>query len=194
MATEETEPGIPAIVPVPAEQVIDLRGRRAIVGEPGKGWRGDLRTDQPDTSDGAPPTFVPVLTELDFYRAEIDGVAVLAPLVPIQRVWIEQPEPEPVWPGAVDPSRGRASLHAPPVRRATPASRAVPLIGRRVVAATGSGTPVIRRDLRAVSEPYRDSRGGDSVNVCTERDWYAWAMSGCTPAIEALPADVVWVE
>ncbi|HEX6075468.1 MAG TPA: hypothetical protein VFZ32_09435 [Micromonosporaceae bacterium] len=192
MTTEQTSPGVPAtIVPVPAEQVVDLRGRRAIVGEAGKGWRGELRTDQPDTPDGVPASHVPVLTEVDFYRAELDQIEVFAPLVPIQQVWIEQPEPGPVWPGAVDPARGRTSLDAPPVRHPSPAVATTPLTGRRVAVMSGGGA---RRDLRAVSEPYRDRSGGDSVNVCPERDWYAWALTGRVPEVETYPADLVWAE
>jgi hypothetical protein len=192
VATQQTAPGAPAtIVPVPAEQVVDLRGRRAIVGVPGLGWRTDLRTDQPDTPDDGRPSHVPVLAEPDFYRAEIEQVEVFAPLVPVERVWIEQLEPEPVWPGAVDPARGRTSLDAPPVRRPTPAAGVAPLTGRRVVVAGPSET---RRDLRAVSESYRDRRGGDSVNVCPERDWYAWALTGRTPTVETYPTELIWAE
>lgn len=185
------------IVPVPAAQVVDLRGRRAIVGESGKGWRADLRTDQPATEQGRPVSHVPVLPEWDFYRAEIDGVEVFAPLVPIEQVWIEHLESEPIWPGAVDPARGRTSLAAPPVRRPSPAVDALPLTGRRVVVvADGAarGGREDRRDLRAISEPYPDRRGGDSVNLCTERDWYAWALSGQTPKVETYLVDLVWAE
>ena len=192
MAAEQTVPGAPeTIVPVPAEQAVDLRGRRAIVGMPGLGWRGDLRTDQPDVSDGSRPSHVPVLAESDFYRAEIDRVEVFAPLVPIDQVWIEQLEPEPVWPGAVDPARGRTSLDAPPVRRPIPAAAAAPLTGRRVVVAGRVGT---LRDLRAVTESYQDRTGGNSVNVCTERDWYAWALTGRPPKAETYPTELVWAE
>jgi hypothetical protein len=177
--------------------VVELRGRRAIVGESGKGWRADLRTDQPVAEQDRPVSHVPVLPEWDFYRAEIDGIEVFAPLVPIEQVWIEHLEPEQVWPGAVDPARGRTSLAAPPVRRPSPAMDALPLTGRRVVIMADRahrGTREDRRDLRAISEPYPDRRGGGSVNLCTERDWYAWALRGRTPEVETYPVDLVWAE
>ncbi|MGH3748547.1 MAG: hypothetical protein ACRDT8_14255, partial [Micromonosporaceae bacterium] len=159
-----------AIVPVPASAVVNLRGRRAIVGEPGKGWRGDLRTDMPD-ADGE-LTHVPVLTELDFYRAEIEELEVFAPLLPIEQVWIEEVyEERPIWPGAVMADQGLVSLQAPPVRQPMPAADMPGLSGRRMVFVEPG---VTRRDLRAISEPYRDDRGQPHVNICDELDWYAW--------------------
>lgn len=52
----------------------------------------------------------------------------------------------------------------------------------------------VLRDLRAMTEGYRDGRGNTVVNVCPERDWYAWAINGTTPAPTAYPINLVWVE
>ena len=68
-----------------------LRGRRVIVGVPGIGFRGDLRADDPVVQGGR--TFVPVLTEQDYYRPELEQIEVFAPLVPIDRVWVEEVRP-----------------------------------------------------------------------------------------------------
>ena len=180
-----------AIVPVPASQVIDLRGRRAIIGEPGKGWRGDLRTDTPDITHGE-PTHVPILAELDFYRAEIEQREVFVPLAPIGQVWIEQPcDDQPIWPGAVTADKGVASLDAPPVRHPVPAADLSRLAGQRVVLMTSDGA---ERELRALSEPYQDNSGRARVNVCPERDWYAWALTGATPEPRPCRVHSLWVE
>ncbi len=79
----------PPVVPTPASLFPDLRGRRVIVGVPGIGFRNEPTSRR---SRGAAPAgrFVPVLTEQDYYRAEIEQIEVFAPLVPIDRVWVEQ--------------------------------------------------------------------------------------------------------
>src|SRR5438874_13195928 len=74
------------IIPVPATAVGSLRGRRLIIGSPGLGWRSDLRGDSAVVN--ATRTFVPVLAEQDWYRAESEEIEVFAPLVPIDRVWV----------------------------------------------------------------------------------------------------------
>ncbi len=222
--------GPAAIVPVPAADVLDIRGRRAIVGVAGTGWRYDMRTDRPSDD-----THIPVLAELDYYRAEIKRVEALAVLVPIEHVWIEQPADETaIWPGAADSAKGPVSLQAPPIRRARPASQPQPATRPRPASQTtrsagqpdriGEQAPTpeipdqapsqqpaqlssltgqrvivlsrgeVVRDLRAMTEAYRDGRGNTVVNVCPERDWYAWAISGTTPAPTAYPINLVWVE
>ena len=77
----------PPTVPMPASNFTKLRGRRAIVGMPGVGFRGDLRADDVVIQGGR--AFVPILSEQDYYRAETEQVEVFAPLIPIYRVWIE---------------------------------------------------------------------------------------------------------
>lgn len=178
-------------MPVPASDLIDLRGRRAIVGEPGKGWRGELRADAPDLSDGE-PGHLPILSELDFYRAEIEQREVFAPLVPITQVWIEEPyEDKPIWPGAVTAHEGRVTLEAPPVRHPVAAAEMPRLTGQRMVLLASDG---YHRELRAISEPYRDERGRVRVNVCPERDWYAWVLTGRTPEPRPCPLEALWAE
>lgn len=78
-----------SIVAVPAAAHRNPRGKRLIVGVPGLGWRADLRGDS--TVVQGSRTYVPVLAELEWYRAEVERVEVFAPLVPIERVWVETP-------------------------------------------------------------------------------------------------------
>src|SRR5690606_38497869 len=68
----------PPIVPTPAVELADrLRGRRVIVGVPGVGFRDGLRADDVVVRDGR--TYVPVLTEQDYYRVEIEEIEAIAP-------------------------------------------------------------------------------------------------------------------
>src|SRR6266581_4523563 len=77
----------PSIDPVPAAGRTDLRGARLLIGVPGLGWRGDLRGDTAVVQ--ASRTYVPVLPEQEWYRAEAEQIEVFAPLVPVDRVWVE---------------------------------------------------------------------------------------------------------
>ncbi|BCJ59831.1 hypothetical protein Jiend_32530 [Micromonospora endophytica] len=72
---------------LPAAGRVELRGRRVLVGLPGLGWRGDLRADERVVQNSR--TYVPVIPEHEWYRAESDQVEVFAPLVPVERVWVE---------------------------------------------------------------------------------------------------------
>ncbi|HEX5741527.1 MAG TPA: hypothetical protein VFY17_08255, partial [Pilimelia sp.] len=74
-------------MPRPAAGQRALRGHRVVTGLPGHGWRADLRADDPVVRGSR--TYVPVLSEGEWYRAEAEGVEVLAPLVPVERVWVE---------------------------------------------------------------------------------------------------------
>jgi len=65
-----------------------LRGRRVIIGLPGHGWRGDLRADEKVVQGSR--TYVPVMSEGEWYRAEAEQTEVFAPLVPVERVWVEE--------------------------------------------------------------------------------------------------------
>jgi hypothetical protein len=171
-----------AIVPVPASLFAELRGRRVIVGVPGVGFRGGLRADDAVTTGGR--TFVPVLTEQDYYRAEIEQIEVFAPMVPIDRVWVEH-----VGEG-LQPVRSQGALDAPLPRQAAPAITSSSLIGARVVQAVPDG---FIRDLRAVTDVFTTDRG-TAVRVCGEADWYRWALAGTTPStIDALTQSL-WVE
>jgi hypothetical protein len=64
-----------------------------LIGVPGVGFRGDLRADNPVVQGGR--TFAPVLTEHDYYRSELEQIEVFAPLVPIDRIWVEDVRPRP---------------------------------------------------------------------------------------------------
>jgi hypothetical protein len=179
--------GTPApVVPVPASQVASLRGRRVVVGVPGLGWRGDLRADDPVVHGSR--TYVPVLTEQDYYRAETEQLEVFAPLVPIDRVWVEEtPEsPPPAGRGAAP-----VTLDAPPRRDPVRPTEADTTIGRRVVQLVPDGEV---RDLRAVTEAYENDAGVACLRVCTEAEWYRWALSGTTPSPAEVRADLVWLE
>lgn len=185
------------IVAVPATRVSRLRGRRVVTGSPEYGWRYDLRADDPVENAGQ--VFVPVLAEYDYYRAEIDQVEVFAPLVPVDRVWVERLEPR--GNGVHEPGRADdeqrdllarlVTLDAPPVRRPVPA-RALPgLTGRRVVVMSPTRE---RRDLRATTEAYQSAEDRICVRVCREPDWYRWAFTGTPAAGTEVPIYLIWVE
>ena len=53
----------------------------------GPGLAGDLRADERVVQGSR--TYVPVIPEHEWYRAEADQVEVFAPLVPVERVWVE---------------------------------------------------------------------------------------------------------
>jgi hypothetical protein len=179
-----SEPG--PVVPTPAAQFPVLRGRRVIVGIPGLGWRGDLRADDPVVHGSR--TYVPVLTEQDYYRAETEQMEVFAPLVPIDRVWVEQVAGA----GGGHAAAGPVTLDAPPRRHPVPVSTAGPgLPGRRVVQAVPDGHV---RDLRAVTDVYRNTDGSPCVRVCGEAEWYRWALIGTAPTTIEVPADEAWLE
>jgi len=155
-----------------------------IVGIPGFGFRGDLRADDPVVQGSR--TFVPVLTEQDFYRAEKHLIETFAPLVPIERVWVEQ----------LAPRRGEVgeqynTLDAPPRRIPTLATLVTRTTGLRVIQAVPDGHV---RDLRAITDTYLNAEGRHSVRVCGEADWHDWGMTGSTPQSTEIDASSLWVE
>jgi hypothetical protein len=194
-----TEPA--AVVPVPAERLAQLRGRRVITGRPDRGWRYDLRADDPVENGGQ--RLVPVLVESDYYRAELDQVEVFAPLVPLEQVWVEQVEPpaghsppaekegDHQGPSRQDLLSRLVTLDAPPTRHPVPARDAPGLSGRRVVVVSPSRE---RRDLRAVTEPYENADGAICLRVCDEADWYRWAFTGQPAPCTEVPVYLIWVE
>lgn len=174
------------VVPVPASRLPSLRGRRVVVGMPGLGWRGDLRADDPVVHGSR--TYVPVLTEQDYYRAETEQLEVFAPLVPIDRVWVEETPNDPA------PSRSAekpATLDAPPQRDPVRPEDAHIVTGQRVVQLVPDGEV---RDLRAVTEVYRSDAGDPCVRICTEAEWYRWALLGTIPEPTEVRTDQVWLE
>lgn len=184
----------PAIVAVPAAGRSDLRGSRLLIGVPGLGWRGDLRGDTAVVQ--ASRTYVPALPEQEWYRAEAEQIEVFAPLVPIDRVWIEMPEPAGAGAGA-GAATGRdvfarlVSLDSPPRRVPIPV-RDMPIVtSRRVVLAEASR---VVRDLRAVTEVYQNTEGDVCVRVCSELDWYRWGWNGQLPRTREVPIYLLWAE
>ena len=176
---EPTSP--PPLVPVPAARYTEIRGRRVIIGVPGVGFRGELRADNAVAQGSR--TFVPVLTEQEYYRAELHHIEAFAVLVPIDRVWVEEP-----WPALTDQLQ---ALDAPPIRNPTPAGTGGPLLGRRLIQSVRDG---FVRDLRAVSDVYKSHDGVESVLVCAESAWYRWGIDGSTPSPNELTIKLLWVE
>jgi hypothetical protein len=186
----------PPIMPVPAGLHGTVRGKRVVIGLPGLGWRGDLRADSPVVQGSR--TYVPVLPEHEWYRAEAEQIEAFAPMVAIERVWVETV-------GSRSTSEGRArhdlvsrlvSLDAPPRRDPVPVREAVSITGRRVVRVAGPGEKSRgdQRDLRAVTEAYTSADGDICVRVATELDWYRWGWSGKTPKTLEVPVHLLWLE
>ncbi len=171
--------GPPPIVPVAAARYLQVRGRRVIIGVPGVGFRGDLRADNAVVQGSR--TFVPVLTEQEYYRAELHHTEAFAILIPVDRVWVEEP--------AAVPTHQPQPLDAPPVRR--PTAVGGPLLGRRLVQSVPDG---FVRDLRALSDVYTSHTGTESVRLCAESAWYAWAFDGSTPTSAEVPTSQLWLE
>lgn len=180
----------PPIVPVPAYQVDGLRGRRVVTGSPDRGWRGDLRAD--DTVRQGGTDLVPLLVESEWYRAEQDQVEVFAPLVPIDRVWVERVGEASATGGDRRDLLSRlVTLDAPAPRHPVPARDAPGLTGRRVVVVSPDRQ---RRDLRAVTEPFQNPDGTICVRICDESDWYRWAFTGQPARCTEVPVYLVWAE
>ncbi|BCL14392.1 hypothetical protein [Micromonospora sagamiensis] len=173
----------------PATGLVDLRGRRVVIGLPGTGWRGDLRADQRVVQNSR--TYVPVIPENEWYRAESEQVEVFAPLVPVERVWVETLGIRPTADAPHDPTPRMVSLDAPSRRPPTPVFEADAVTGRRVVHVVG---PAERRDLRAVTEPYSGPDGDICVRVTAELDWYRWAWRGQPPTTLEVPVHLLWIE
>jgi hypothetical protein len=177
------------IVPTPATMAGDLRSRRVLVGLPGHGWRGDLRADEKVIQGSR--TYVPVMPEAEWYRAEAERTEVFAALVPVERVWVE----ELGFPGTTTPGakvNQLVSLDEPPRRPPVSAIDADSLTGRRVTQILDDGSE--RRDLRAVTESHVSDDGTVSVRVAQELDWYRWGWSGKLPRTLEVPAHLIWVE
>jgi hypothetical protein len=176
-----------SIVPTPAATREDLRGRRVIVGLPGYGWRGDLRADEKVVQGSR--TYVPVIPEQEWYKAEAEQIEVFAPLVPVDRVWVEvlaslEQHPPDVAPRLV-------SLDAPPRYEPAQITDAIRVTGRRVVQVVDG---VERRDLRAVTEMYTSTDGYVCLRIATELEWYRWAWSGQSPRTLEIPTHLLWLE
>jgi len=178
------------IVPTPAIMGGQLRGRRVLIGLPGHGWRGDLRADEKVVQGSR--TYVPVMPESEWYRAEAEQTEVFAPLVPVERVWVEEYGLAAKATPVTDVTARLVSLDEPPRCSPVCASDANSLSGRRVAQLLDDGGE--RRDLRAVTELHTNDGGDICAKVATELDWYRWAWSGRTPRTLEVPAHLLWVE
>lgn len=160
------------------------------MGLPGLGWRGDLRAD--DRVVRGSRTYVPVIAEHEWYRAEAEQVEVFAPLVPAERVWVESlGESGTTAPRGTDVLSRLVSLDLPPRRDPVPVVEADAVCGRRVVQLVEG---VERRDLRAVTEVHTSDDGDICIRVATELDWYRWAWGGQAPRTLEVPVHLVWLE
>jgi hypothetical protein len=178
------------IVPTPATMAGRLRGRRVLIGLPGHGWRADLRADEKVVQGSR--TYVPVMSEAEWYRAEAEQTEVFAPLVPVERVWVEEHGMAGTSMPAGDVMSRLVSLDEPPRRAPVAALDADLLSGRRVVQISDRGNE--RRDLRAVTELHTGDEGDICARVATELDWYRWGWSGTAPRTLAVPVHQLWVE
>jgi hypothetical protein len=166
----------------------DLRGQRVVLGLPGLGWRSDLRADERVVQGSR--TLVPVIAEHEWCRSEAEQIEVFAPLVPVERVWVETL-------AGARPTRQRpggsrlVSMDAPAKRPPVPVMEADSVAGRRVVEVVDG---IERRDLRAVTEVHSGAEGDICIRVTTEVEWYRWAWSGRSPRTLEMPVHVVWIE
>jgi hypothetical protein len=178
------------VVLVPAGTGADLRGRRVLVGLPGLGWRADLRAD--DRVVQGARTYVPVIPENEWYRAETEQTEVFAPLVPAERVWVESlGDRRPPGPDRSDVLHRLVSLDGPTRRAPVPVVEADAVSGRRVVQVVDG---VEHRDLRAVTEIHTSVDGDICVRVTSEVEWYRWAWSGQPPKTQEVPVHLLWIE
>jgi len=177
------------LVLTPAVLGADLRGRRVAVGLPGLGWRGDLRAD--DRVVQGSRTYVPVMSELEWYRAEAERTEVFAPLVPVERVWVEEIGIAHISAPGGDVLSRLVSLDAPPRREPVAALDAGALTGRRVVHIADDRE---ERGLRAVTELHTSADGDICARVAAEVDWYRWAWNGQMPRTMEIPVHLLWVE
>jgi hypothetical protein len=178
------------IVPTPATMGGQLRGRRVVIGLPGHGWRGDLRADEKVVQGSR--TYVPVMPESEWYRAEAEQTEVFAPLVPIERVWVEELGMTGTAVPRGDVLSRLVSLDEPPRRSPVAALEADALTGRRVVQLLEDGGE--SRDLRAVTELHTSDDGDICARVAAELDWYRWSWSGRAPRTLEVPVHLLWVE
>jgi hypothetical protein len=178
------------VVPTAAIMTGQLRGRRVLIGLPGHGWRGDLRADEKVVQGSR--TYVPVMPEAEWYRAEAEQTEVFAPLVPVERVWVEELGMAALPAKPNDVVSRLVSLDEPPRRNPVASLDAATLTGCRVVQLLEDGGE--RRDLRAVTELHTSDEGDICARVTTELDWYRWGWSGRLPRTLEVPVHLLWVE
>ena len=178
------------IVPTPAAMAGSLRGRRVLIGLPGHGWRDGLRADEKVVQGSR--TYIPVMSEAEWYRAEAEQTEVFAPLVPLERVWVEELGLSGPSLRTDDGKHRLVSLDEPPRRSPVPVLEADCITGRRLVQVQIDGTE--RRDLRGVTELHTSNDGDVCARVAIELDWYRWGWSGKAPRTLEVPAEFLWIE
>jgi hypothetical protein len=178
------------VVPTPATMGGQLRGRRVIIGLPGHGWRGDLRADEKVVQGSR--TYVPVMPEGEWYRAEAEQTEVFAPLVPVERVWVEEYGMSGAIASSPDVMSRLVSLDEPPRREPVAALDAGLFTGRRIVQLLEDGGE--RRELRAVTELHTNQDGDICARVAHEMDWYRWGWSGRAPRTLEVAVHLLWIE
>jgi hypothetical protein len=178
------------IAPTPATMCGKLRGRRILIGLPGIGWRSDLRADEKVVQGSR--TYVPVMPESEWYRAESEQTEVFAALVPVDRVWVEELGVTGLPAQILQEKPQLVSLDEPPRRTPTPAEYATSLTGRRAVRLLDDGGE--QRDLRATTELYSSENGETCARVAIELEWYRWSWSGRIPQTLEVPAHLLWIE
>jgi hypothetical protein len=167
-----------------------MRGRRVLIGLPGSGWRGDLRADEKVVQGSR--TYVPVIPEAEWYRAEAEQTEVFAPLVPVERVWVEEYGMSGTTTSRNDFMSRLVSLDEPPRRSPVRATDADFVSGRRVIRLLEDGSE--QRDLRAVTELHTNNDGNICARVAEELEWYRWGWSGKTPRTLEVSVDLLWLE
>ena len=178
--------------PVPARVGGPLVDRRVVLAEPPGAFRYDVRavSEPYPAEDGE--DYVDVVSEHDWYRSRIRREPVPTSPYRVDRIWVEdgeQTQAPPDQPAGV--FERLVSPDAPPARPPRKARDVPDLAGRRVVVVQPGG-PV--RHRRAVSEPYLDADGDLAVTICSEHDWYRWAITREPPRAEPCPLYLVWVE
>jgi hypothetical protein len=132
------------------------------------------------------------MPEAEWYRAESEQTEVFAPLVPVERVWVEEHGMAGTAVSANDLMSRLVSLDEPPRRTPVSALDADVLTGRRVVQLLDGGAE--RRDLRGVTELHTSEEGVICARVATELDWYRWGWSGKQPPTLEVAVHSLWVE
>ncbi|GAA4679863.1 hypothetical protein Prum_044980 [Phytohabitans rumicis] len=138
-------------------------------------------------------TYIPVMPEHEWYRAELEQVEVFAPLIPAEQVWVEVlgARNEIVPHDRNDMPDRLVSLDAPPRREPIAIMDVSRLTGHRVVQVVEG---VERRDLRAVTELHTSTDGYTCARVATELEWYRWAANGRAPKTREIPVNLLWIE
>ena len=174
--------------PTPAPGA-ELRGRRVLVGLPGLGWRGDLRADEGSCRAAGPTCRY---AGAEWYRAEAEQTEVFAPLVPVERVWVEALGD---WPATRVPAGRRGVPAGLPGRAArrnpVPRIDAAALTGRRVVQSRGRRR---RRDLRAVTELHTSDRGRHLRTGGRRAGLVPLGLERQAPTTLEVPVHLLWVE